>query len=68
MEQYDDDDDLDWDDELGEDLLEDEPPPIEPMKFEDEFVPAPDPPVALETPDYPEAFAGLGKLGDKVGY
>src|SRR3954467_9867486 len=61
---WDDDELLEYDDEL----LEEEPVPPEPMKFADAYEPNRPPPVVLDTPESAEGFALLGKMPADVGY
>ena len=68
-----DNEELAWDDDLDgeyeDDLLDEAPPPVEPMTFADEFDPGKPVPVVLDTPEKPEAFGELGKMNDgSVGY
>src|SRR5437764_142956 len=61
---WDDDELLEYDDEL----LEEEQVAPEPMKFADAYEPNRPPPVMLEVPESAEGFALLGKMKADVGY
>jgi hypothetical protein len=63
-EDYETSDEVDYEDEDFETSFEDQRP-IEPMKWLDEYQPAPKKPVDLETPTMPNAFTELGAMERK---